>query len=71
MAKFKEGDLVRIKENCSGTLKDINYRLRFGGSANDKNVLYAWDESIGDIACCGCSCQRNWEKVENLGKYRK
>ncbi len=62
MEEFKEGDLVRIKSNCSGLKKGEIYPLHSGGAQGEEQMLYAWNN---DVEKCGCSCETNWEKIGN------
>lgn len=67
MTQFKEGDLVKIKEFCSGCGAGKVYPLHWGTKGGEeKDELYAWDETVeADLG--GCSCQDNWELVSKSG----
>ncbi len=51
---FKEGDIVRMTENCSGCKKGKKYILKYL-----TNELYVMPE----LGIYGCSCQRKWKLV--------
>ncbi len=66
---FKEGDIVRIKEACAGTIKGRLYELRRGTEGgNDADGLYAWksaDDGKDLMGGLGCCCQEKWELVKD------
>lgn len=62
MSKFKVGDKVRMKKDCSGNKAGQVYEVHYGTVYGfEKDRLYAWNETTTD---CGCSCQDKWELVE-------
>lgn len=65
MAKFKVGDKVRIKSDCSGCLRDDICALRDGNYKGDqKGVLFAISKNKHLMETGkGCLCQENWELV--------
>lgn len=59
---FKVGDKIRMKEDCSGNKAGQVYEVHKGDFYGlDRENLYAWNETTTH---CGCSCQDNWELVE-------
>lgn len=65
MAEFKEGDLIKVKSNCSGADAGRVYQLFWRGIWGDlssgRSCLWACDAEGERL----CSCSSNWEKVEN------
>ena len=56
MAKFKVGDRVRVKRDCSGAIKGEIYTLTMGSrNGNGMDALWAGGR---------CNCQYNWILVE-------
>lgn len=64
--KFKEGDMVKIKRDCSWCKAGKIYPLHYGYVSGElKDRLYAWDNTITEKEG-GCNCQNNWELVEEV-----
>ena len=62
---FKEGDIIKMKCNCSGAIKGNKYKLVYGyPDGNFKKFLVAWKGEGNEDVNPGCSCQENWELVE-------
>lgn len=62
---FKEGDRVKIKSDCSGTIAGHIYKLKYGNlSGSNSRHLFA---CLGELKKGGegCSCQSNWILAEN------
>ena len=59
--KFKEGDRVKIIENCSGTLSG-----EIGILKEKLGELFAITKNSGENR--GCSCKHNWIKRSNYDK---
>lgn len=57
--KFKEGDLVKIIDSCSGAIEGETGRLvKRGGN------LFAVTKLSG--VDCGCSCEWNWKRINPM-----
>ena len=70
MAKFKVGDRVKIRVDCSGCITDEVYTLMRGYvSGGNKYKLVARGGKIEGNGC-GCHCQHNWIKFSR-GRPRK
>jgi len=60
MPNFKEGQKVKILENCTRCVKGEIVTLHYGDKDGDSGeLLFAWGE--GENA--NCSCEDNWEPV--------
>ena len=57
---FKEGDRVKVRKACSGSVPGIIYLLR--PKSRGGNILRAYDP----VNERGCSCETNWIKVVDL-----
>jgi len=57
--KFKEGDKVKIKSNCSGSIAGNFYTLT---REDNSSSLRATDEK----GISGCSCQNNWILIKEI-----
>lgn len=60
MEKFKEGDIVEMKDTCSSAREGHKYRLRLDGGS-----LYAGfsiEEGIDDGSC---SCESYWKLISS------
>lgn len=55
MIKFKSGDLIKMLADCSDCIKGKVYPLK-----NNKGILCA----MVSPKITGCSCEKNWKKVE-------
>lgn len=63
MTNFKEWDLIRMTQDCSGCIKWEIYPLHYGNKCwNAKELLNARDSSLDGF---WCSCQYKREIVED------
>ena len=63
--EFKEGDKVKVKRRCTGTIKGEIYTLTYGNKlGGNKQQLWAWKDGKIEENTTGCFCQENWELVE-------
>lgn len=57
--KFKVGDQVKVKEDCSGTVMGEIYTLQKGdANGAGKYTMFA----VGKDVTSGCNCKHNWIK---------
>lgn len=62
--KFKAGDKVKMKRNCSGTIKNYIYELKKSNSRGElKEILFAWKGVNNADADEGCFCESYWELI--------
>lgn len=55
---FKEGDTIRMKQDCSGVKKGEVCTLKnYSKRGTDIGTLYAWNGDIDKGAFSGCLCQ--------------
>jgi len=69
--KFKKGDKVKLKRECSGSIPGVIYTLKDKGT-DGENIggwLWAWDKNTGNH--CGCSCEDNFILLTKMGKEKK
>lgn len=62
--KFKEGDKVEVRENCSGCVAGGIYTLIFSSHLPTSigRILVAKDSNMASNE--GCTCTENWILVE-------
>ena len=59
---FKEGDKVKVKKECSGTIAGEIYTLVYGDkNGNDKHQLWAWKNGELKEVCSLCGCPERQE----------
>lgn len=65
MSKFKEGDIVRLKTDCSGINAGEKCVLKYGThSKSSMKELFAHSQYYE------CSCNDNWELVSTKSKFK-
>ena len=57
MPKFQEGDIVRIKNSCSGMIAGEISMVKF--YEKDRKLF-----TFTSLGSTGCSCQTNWELLQ-------
>jgi len=63
--KFKVGDKVKIKQDCSRCIAGEICTLKRGEiDGKTLNDIYARNERVEKLGSSGCSCENNWELVE-------
>lgn len=65
---FEEGDVIRMKHDCAGSLAGRMYRLKDGyENGHNRGALIAREGiDTADIeGNMGCACSNEWELVEN------
>lgn len=66
MSKFKKGDRVRVKRECTGCVPGEVYILHdewANGGPLHSGDLVAWNEDTRKERRGGCSCENNWELI--------
>ena len=64
---FKEGDIVKIKRDCSKCLAGEIGVLKYGSYKNNGSTdeLFAITENVKHLnEGGGCSCKENWELIQ-------
>ena len=70
MRGFLEGDIVIIKENCTGMKKGEKAKLRYRSYSNPVGVLWATHLSKDNGTGNGCRCEGNWSFVSCDSSYK-
>ena len=65
MNKFKEGDSVRVKNDCSGTIKGEIYILGYGYSDGEHPEKLVARKGVLKKNGSGCGCKDNWELINS------
>jgi hypothetical protein len=65
MREFREGDKVKILNDCSGAKRGEIYTLKYLLLNSGSKVLFATrlERMTTATRLCGCSCTHNWKLI--------